>query len=254
MPEADPARPEPAFAPGQGKGLLLHRRARISCLEGDLDKAMIDIDSVWEDHQKKAQGIRTIPPWAALMAKVDLWLEMGRFDKAEESLRMIEDLVRARALEYRRARPDFPGTDFPNEYEKSYLDLIQGKIELKRGRLSKAIVLLKNAQFPYFEGSRPAISSCYYLEALGSAYEQAGKLVQARQEYEKILRLTGGRMFAGLTYALSLYRLGKLCERQGDRPQAVEYYGKFVELWKNADRVRPELEDAQSRLAALISR
>ena len=53
---------------------------------------------------------------------------------------------------------------------------------------------------------------------------------------------------------MSLYRLGKICERQGDRAKAIEYYGKIVELWKNADRVRPELEDARTRLAALMSR
>lgn len=182
------------------------------------------------------------------MTKVDILLEMKRPDEAKDTARMIADLISARAVERRRRLAQRSGTEAATRLEKSYLDLIQGKIELKRGRLSKAIDLLKNAQFPDIENVNPSIPKCYYMEALALAYEQAGKLPQAREEYEKILRLISGRMFEGYTYAMGLYRLGKVCERQGDRAKATEYYGKFVELWKDADRVRPELEDARNRL------
>jgi tetratricopeptide (TPR) repeat protein len=55
-------------------------------------------------------------------------------------------------------------------------------------------------------------------------------------------------------YALapSLKRLGELYEARGDRRKAAEHYGRFVELWRNAD---PELQsvvrDIRARLAQL---
>jgi tetratricopeptide (TPR) repeat protein len=89
---------------------------------------------------------------------------------------------------------------------------------------------------------------------LAEAYEKSGKLPFAREEYEKILMLTNGRLLQGYTYAISFYRLGKICEQQNDRAKAIENYGKFIDLWKNADRIFPEVEDAKTRLAALMPR
>jgi tetratricopeptide (TPR) repeat protein/TolB-like protein len=256
--EAEPGR-SGERTPDQGKIFLLRRRARISCVEGDLDRALIDIDSILEDYQRreddaKDKRSRPTPLWEDLMTKVEILLEMGRSDEALDTARMIADLVSARALEWRRRIATLSGAENAIRIEKSHLDLIQGRIELKRGRLSKAIDLLKSAQFPSIDATHPSIPLCYYMEALALAYEQAGKLPQAREEYEKLLRLTGGRLLEGYAYAMSLYRLGKVCEGQGDRAKAIEYNGKFVELWKNADRTRPELEDARTRLAGLMSR
>jgi tetratricopeptide (TPR) repeat protein/TolB-like protein len=239
----------------RGKAFLLRRRAVISLIEGNLSAAMADVDSVWDASRKRddtSKGPVSLE-WPALMTKNDIWLAMGRPDEARNESRRIGDLIRERSVEYRRLGPERPGAEAAIRIEKSYLDLVQGKIELKKGRVSKAIGLLQQAQVPYFDDANRPIPPSQCMEALALAYEQAGKLPQARDEYEKILRLTGSRLFEGYTYAMSLYRLGKICERQGDRPKAVEYYGKFAELWKNADRTRPELEDARARLAGLVA-
>jgi hypothetical protein len=41
-------------------------------------------------------------------------------------------------------------------------------------------------------------------------------------------------------------------EVKGDRAKALEYYGKFAELWRDADPVlQPQVKDARARMAAL---
>ena len=51
----------------------------------------------------------------------------------------------------------------------------------------------------------------------------------------------------------SYRRLGELYEERGEREKAVEYYNKFVELWKDADpELQPQVEDVRRRLAALV--
>ena len=45
--------------------------------------------------------------------------------------------------------------------------------------------------------------------------------------------------------------LGKIAEAQKDKRRAIEKYGKFLDLWKDADPGRPEVEDAKARLVAV---
>ena len=47
-------------------------------------------------------------------------------------------------------------------------------------------------------------------------------------------------------------RVGELYDARGDRQKALEYYGKFVELWKNADpELQPAVKEAKGRMARL---
>jgi hypothetical protein len=47
-------------------------------------------------------------------------------------------------------------------------------------------------------------------------------------------------------------RLGELYEARGDRAQAREFYGRFVDLWKDADpELRPVVRDGRARLIRL---
>jgi tetratricopeptide (TPR) repeat protein len=56
------------------------------------------------------------------------------------------------------------------------------------------------------------------------------------------------------SYALapSLKRLGELYESRGDRRRAADYYGRFIDLWKNADtELQPAVREVRGRLAHL---
>jgi tetratricopeptide (TPR) repeat protein/tRNA A-37 threonylcarbamoyl transferase component Bud32 len=47
-------------------------------------------------------------------------------------------------------------------------------------------------------------------------------------------------------------RLGELYDERGDREQAIEYFGRFVDLWQNADaELQPQVEDIRQRIARL---
>jgi tetratricopeptide (TPR) repeat protein len=52
--------------------------------------------------------------------------------------------------------------------------------------------------------------------------------------------------------APSYKRLGELYEAKGDRKKAADYYGKFVDLWKDADaELQPGVAAVRQRLARL---
>ena len=90
-----------------------------------------------------------------------------------------------------------------------------------------------------------------FADAMGTAFNKAGDLENARREYEKIISLGTGRLTYGDIYALSFYQLGKIGEQQGNKAEAAEHYQKFLSLWKNADPGMPEVEDVRSRLPGL---
>jgi DNA-binding SARP family transcriptional activator len=49
-----------------------------------------------------------------------------------------------------------------------------------------------------------------------------------------------------------LRRLGELYEQKGNRVKAIEYYNRFVELWKNADpELQPQVADIRARVVRL---
>lgn len=55
---------------------------------------------------------------------------------------------------------------------------------------------------------------------------------------------------AGLTPAYR--RLGELYEAKNDRVDALRAYGKFVDLWKNADAgLQPQVADVRRRIERL---
>jgi tetratricopeptide (TPR) repeat protein len=129
---------------------------------------------------------------------------------------------------------------------------LMGQIEMDEKDFPKAI--------EYFEKAvslLPGQFSIYmelhaqYMDSLAMAYFQAGKLEKARTEYESILSLTTGCLYFGNLYAKSFYRLGKIAEQQGDKTKARERYTQFLNLWKDADRGIPEVDDARKRLEGL---
>ncbi len=132
--------------------------------------------------------------------------------------------------------------------EIRYYQHLMGMIELQRGNFSEA--------FEYFNQALSLLPSQYsisalFIEPLALAYYKSGDLNNAREQYERIISLTFGRLSYGDIYAKSFYMLGKIHEQQGDTAKAIEHYEKFLTLWKDADPGLPEVEDARERVKVL---
>jgi tetratricopeptide (TPR) repeat protein len=88
----------------------------------------------------------------------------------------------------------------------------------------------------------------------GVAYERAGFPDSALAAYHRAVGRDGpwrGRADQW-TLGPSLKRLGEMYEARGDKAKALEYYGRFVELWKEADPVlQPAVQEVRGRMAAL---
>jgi tetratricopeptide (TPR) repeat protein len=132
-----------------------------------------------------------------------------------------------------------------------YYDHLTGLIELEKRNLPSAISDLEKAvsllDFQHSAGEEHAL----FMEPLATARFDSGDLAGAQEQYEKIIRLTTGRLDYGDIYARSFYMLGRIAEQKADPARARENYRKFLDLWKDADAGLPEVVDARKRLAAL---
>jgi len=136
---------------------------------------------------------------------------------------------------------------------RMYEDIL-GWIELGKKDYRQAVDLFSGACSRLnFEswGAPDSYEQAGYFNDLARALYESGDLDKARQEYEKITQLTIGRLYAGDIYARAYYMLGKIAEKQGDKPRAGQNYRKFLDLWKDADPGLAEVADARKRLAGL---
>jgi Tfp pilus assembly protein PilF len=81
-----------------------------------------------------------------------------------------------------------------------------------------------------------------FRELLGDLLLDAGQPAAALKEFETALKQTPNRFraFSGAARA---------AEAAGDRQKAAEYFGKLVDMARNADTERPEIRNAKAFLA-----
>jgi tetratricopeptide (TPR) repeat protein len=87
----------------------------------------------------------------------------------------------------------------------------------------------------------------------GRTFEKLGEPDSAIVQYERFVNDHNvdpeNREFF---LAAALRRLGELYESRGERAKALEYYGRFVDLWKNADpEFQPLVADIRKHMADL---
>ncbi|HXY18866.1 MAG TPA: tetratricopeptide repeat protein, partial [Gemmatimonadales bacterium] len=96
-------------------------------------------------------------------------------------------------------------------------------------------------------------ATCVLLD-IGRLYEKLGQRDSALAAYELVVTRSGPYRIWDDSYELApVYRLlGELYEAKGERARALDYYGRFVDLWKNADsELQPAVRDVRQRQARL---
>lgn len=137
--------------------------------------------------------------------------------------------------------------------ERYPLELARGWIAVAEHRYPDAIRA--------FQAADVGVCLPCALPPLAHAYDLADQPDSAIAVFERYLatnywwRNQAVGVFAGNDHvylAGSYKRLAELYDAKGDTAKAVEYYGRFVDLWKNADPVlQPKVAAARRRLQAL---
>lgn len=136
-------------------------------------------------------------------------------------------------------------------------DQLKGMIELKKRNLSKAINYFHKALslLPSQRSSAPFVDNhALFIDSLARAYDLAGDIERAGEEYQRIISLTTGRLYYGDLFAKSFYMLGKIYQEKGWAAKAIEQYREFLTMWKDADPGLPDLIDAKKRFTELLNR
>ena len=76
---------------------------------------------------------------------------------------------------------------------------------------------------------------------------------KAAEKYRELIRREPIGYEIQESWILAHYELGKLYEHQGELEEAVKYYERFLEIWKDADPELAAFADAKKRLAQLKS-
>lgn len=138
----------------------------------------------------------------------------------------------------------------PEEVANRWGPYLEGYTALAERKPREAIVAFRQAL-----DHRSICAACGAWE-LGLALDQAEQPDSALTAYQRVADdpLLGDEITFYLQRALapSLRRLGELYEARGDRANALRYYGRFVDLWKDADpSLQPTVREVKGRMARL---
>jgi DNA-binding winged helix-turn-helix (wHTH) protein/tetratricopeptide (TPR) repeat protein len=138
-----------------------------------------------------------------------------------------------------------PLADTKSAEQRGYLQLLQGEIALAQGHSDNAIEL--------FTASNSEYSTAFSVEALASAYQQAGKTDDAITWFARLLNQEHDSIawepqqpWLAAHCALAADYLAK-----GDREKAKQTLGQFLNLWKDADPDLSLLKQAKAEYATL---
>jgi tetratricopeptide (TPR) repeat protein len=209
-------------------------------LDGVVEVADLDVD--FRDRRDRAlETIRTalarhplekMPPLNRPYARLaEFYVRAGERETARRLLR-----------EYEANVPE--GTRRGNPFRH----FAYGDLALADGRLDDAA-----AAFRAISAEFAVCGMCGQFE-LGQVFDRIGAADSARAAYERAVDSPNLFRVMGDAFSLapSYKRLGELYEAKGDRKNAADYYGKFVDLWKDADaELQPGVAEVRQRLARL---
>ena len=91
----------------------------------------------------------------------------------------------------------------------------------------------------------------YPLESVAYGYLMSGDMDQAMAKYEELISHKDFGWEAQEYWIRAHYQLGKIHEEKGNNEKAIQYYQRFLDIWKDADAGLPEVTEAKKRLTKL---
>ncbi len=127
----------------------------------------------------------------------------------------------------------------------AYFNWLKGEIDYNKGNYFEAIRNLESA--------KSLLDELDIRVSLNKAYFKTNNYGKAIAGYKYIQYHQYATLFDGYPtlWPLSHYWLGKIYEQTGDTSEAINYYQKFLHIWREADKDLPELIDAKSKLVKL---
>jgi tetratricopeptide (TPR) repeat protein len=127
-------------------------------------------------------------------------------------------------------------------------DRAKGFLALAEGRGSDAAAAFR----AWWDAS--GCANCAQSE-LGRAYDLSSQPDSAVAAYTRAADTPGGLgriMTDQWNLAFSYRRLGELYEEKGNKEKALDYYGRLVQLWKDADpELQPQVKEVKDRMVKL---
>jgi len=216
-------------------------------ISGLLPEALKEAEQACRDSEMEGVGLVRELHLRALIT-----LEMNRFEEFEkqvEEIKMFLDPDR-----FPRGSPRLMRVYY---HLLGHRELQKNNLDLAIRYFWKALDLLSVLYAQEFDADHAK-----YFYDLAEAYRRSGSFSGAFSMYRKVVLPTVSRELSGDLYAKSYYQMGLEWERtmgnmgtpvdtRNRRLKAIECYRKFLDLWKDADPIFPEVEDAKKRLAHL---
>jgi serine/threonine protein kinase/Tfp pilus assembly protein PilF len=134
-----------------------------------------------------------------------------------------------------------------------YHNLLFAEIRMAENMPGQAIEALKYISSQEIIGQlpldAPRAHGFLHEDTLARAYQQNGKIDEAIEVYEKLLRFDKDSIDRRDKHPMIYYSLAKLNEKKGEEIGAKQNYEKFLALWENADPSISEFQDAKQRLS-----
>jgi len=166
-------------------------------------------------------------------SRVLLAIAQNRLGHDAEAARAVDALTRmANAL--------------PSDAPKRLLHIVAGRMALDRRDTIRAIAELTEAERMLLPRAGPFVTVS---ASLGEAYLAAGKFDEAGTRFQNVAGSGDRRTFSPVDYVRSLYFLGQINERKGDRAKAADYYKRFVQYWGDGDMDRERVADARKKIS-----
>jgi eukaryotic-like serine/threonine-protein kinase len=140
----------------------------------------------------------------------------------------------------------------PSDRLKRFVNQTAGRLALEQGNTMSAIEELKRAESRTVKAPVARQGGGLPLAVwfdLGSAYLAEGNDVEASARFQRIVNGGMQRLSNPLEFVRSLYFLGQISERRGDRARARAYYQRFVNYWGDGDIDKERVAEAKKKLA-----